>query len=144
MDESPILTERRDGYRIITLNRPEAMNAWTPQLSDELTIAMGMADTDDTVRVIVVTGAGRAFCAGADMGTLQAIPSGDAAKKPAREEKSIVEGRTQDEITRIPKPVISVVNGAAASKATISLGGVAFTADVAELTAIASNANRRS
>ena len=62
-----VLYEVADGIATVTLNRPEAMNAWTPQLSDELTMALGAADTDDSVRVIVITGAGKAFCAGADL-----------------------------------------------------------------------------
>ena len=67
MDLKTVLYGVGNGVAVVTLNRPEAMNAWTPQMSDELTIAMGAADTDDSVRAIVVTGAGRAFCAGADL-----------------------------------------------------------------------------
>ena len=62
-----VLYEVSDGVATITLNRPEAMNAWTPQLSDELSLAMGAADADDAVRAVVLTGAGKAFCAGADL-----------------------------------------------------------------------------
>ena len=51
MNLQTVLYEVVDGVAVVTLNRPEAMNAWTPQLSDELTIAMGMADTDDTVQI---------------------------------------------------------------------------------------------
>ena len=67
MELQTVLYGVEDGVATVTLNRPEAMNAWTPQLSDELTIALGAADTDDAVRAIVITGAGRAFCAGADL-----------------------------------------------------------------------------
>lgn len=62
-----VLYEVSGGVALVTLNRPDAMNAWTPKLSDELSIALGTADTDDEVRAIVITGAGRAFCAGADL-----------------------------------------------------------------------------
>ena len=67
MNLETVLYEVRDGVATITLNRPEAMNAWTPQLSDELSLAMGAADADDDVRAVVLTGAGRAFCVGADL-----------------------------------------------------------------------------
>ena len=67
MNLETVLYEVADGVALITLNRPEAMNAWTPQLSDELSLAMGAADADDNVRAVVVTGAGKAFCAGADL-----------------------------------------------------------------------------
>ena len=101
------------GIAVITFNRPERLNAWTGRMGDEYFGHIDTAVADPKVRVIVVTGAGRGYCAGADMGTLQAIPT--TAPQPSdREERSIVDGRTQDEITRIPKPVISAVNGAAA------------------------------
>ena len=67
MNLETVLYEVADGVALITLNRPDAMNAWTPQLSDELSLAMGAADADDNVRAVVVTGAGKAFCAGADL-----------------------------------------------------------------------------
>ncbi len=61
MNLETVLYEVRDGVATITLNRPEAMNAWTPQLSDELSLALGAADADDDVRAVVLTGAGKAF-----------------------------------------------------------------------------------
>lgn len=59
--------ESADGVATITLDRPEKLNAWNAQLSAELGEAMATADEDDAVRAVVVTGAGRAFCAGADL-----------------------------------------------------------------------------
>ena len=56
-----------DGIATVTLNRPEKLNAWTTRLGAELGDAMAAADEDDGVRAVVVTGAGRAFCAGADL-----------------------------------------------------------------------------
>ena len=56
-----------DGVLTVTLDRPEAMNAFTPTMKRELIDALTSADTDDEVRAVVVTGAGRAFCAGADL-----------------------------------------------------------------------------
>lgn len=55
----------------MTLNRPDKLNAWTPQMADDLRRAIGQAGSDPDCRVIVITGAGRSFCAGADMGGLQ-------------------------------------------------------------------------
>jgi len=62
-----IQKEVQDGVATITLNRPEMLNAWTPTMGTELDEAFAEYDSDDEVRVIVVTGAGRAFCAGADL-----------------------------------------------------------------------------
>ena len=62
-----ILCEVEDGIMQITLNRPEKLNAYTATMGAELARAFDAADMDDDVRVVVVTGAGRGFCAGADM-----------------------------------------------------------------------------
>jgi enoyl-CoA hydratase/carnithine racemase len=66
------LTEVRydveDGVATITLHRPDRLNAFTLTMADELAPVAAAADADDAVRVVVVTGAGRAFCAGADLG----------------------------------------------------------------------------
>jgi enoyl-CoA hydratase/carnithine racemase len=102
MNLQTVLYEVNDGVAVITLNRPQAMNAWTPQLSDELTMAMGAADTDDSVRAIIVTGAGKAFCAGADLsGGEEGFRGGEAS--------------TYDGPRRWPhhtsKPVIAAING---------------------------------
>ena len=56
-----------DGIATLTLNRPEKMNAFTPQMRDDLVAAFDATDADDAVRVVIITGAGRAFCAGADL-----------------------------------------------------------------------------
>ena len=71
---SPVLFDRRDsGVAVVTLNRPERMNAWGGGLAGAFYRCMDRAEADPEVRVIVVTGNGRAFCAGADMGDLDAI-----------------------------------------------------------------------
>src|SRR5947209_3457565 len=67
MGYEQILTETDDGVLTVTLNRPERLNAWTGQMGQELRAAFDEADADDAVRAIIVTGAGRGFCAGADL-----------------------------------------------------------------------------
>ena len=124
------------GIAVITFNRPDRLNAWTGRMGDEYFAHIDTAVADPRVRVIVVTGAGRGYCAGADMGTLQAIPTA-APKKEEKQERSIIEGRTQDEITRIAKPVISAVNGAAAGLGMVQalMCDIRFAAESAKFTA---------
>ena len=78
MAYAEILYEVSDAIATLTLNRPDKLNAWTSQMGTEVRAAMLAAEEDATVRVIILTGAGRGFCAGADMGMLQsaAAPSG--------------------------------------------------------------------
>src|SRR4029079_12286505 len=68
-----LLFDVQNGVALITLNRPEKLNAWTPAMGASLKQAVVKCAADDAVRVIVVTGAGRGFCAGADMQLLQRI-----------------------------------------------------------------------
>ena len=125
---------REPGIGLITFNRPDRLNAWTGRMGNEYFAAIDAAVADPKVRVIVVTGAGKGYCAGADMGTLQAIPSGDSAS--SKDGASIVEGRMQDEITRITKPVIAAVNGAAAGLGLVQalMCDMRFAADTAKFT----------
>jgi enoyl-CoA hydratase/carnithine racemase len=67
MEFTEIRYDVADGVLTITLDRPDRLNAWTPTMQRELIEALDRADADDDVRAIVVTGAGRAFCAGADL-----------------------------------------------------------------------------
>src|SRR5215472_10399999 len=64
-----IIYEVEAGVAVVTLNRPEKLNAMTAQMGAELEDAMAEADGDDDVRAVVITGAGRGFCAGADLGS---------------------------------------------------------------------------
>ena len=73
-----ILFEVDDPVATITLNRPEAMNAWTPRMATEVRHAVAAAEADPAVVGIVLTGAGRGFCAGADMNALTALTEGGA------------------------------------------------------------------
>lgn len=135
MNMSECLYEVREpGIGLITFNRPDRLNAWTGRMGNEYFAAIDAAVADPNVRVIVVTGAGKGYCAGADMGTLQAIPSGDSAS--SQDGASIVEGRMQDEITRITKPVIAAINGAAAGLGLVQalMCDMRFAADTAKFT----------
>ena len=67
MNFEQITTNLTDNVLTITLNRPERLNAWTAQMGSELIEAFDRADADDEVRAVIVTGAGRGFCAGADL-----------------------------------------------------------------------------
>ena len=128
---------REPGIAVITFNRPDRLNAWTARMGHEYFSHIDTAVADPRVRVIVVTGAGKGYCAGADMGTLQAIPSGERAAASQQDEGgSIVEGRMQDEITRIPKPVIAAVNGAAAGLGMVQalMCDIRFASDTAKFT----------
>jgi enoyl-CoA hydratase/carnithine racemase len=68
MTNETILLEVKDQVATITLNRPERLNAWTTEMAAELSDALSACNERDEVRAVVVTGAGRAFCAGADLG----------------------------------------------------------------------------
>ena len=122
------------GIALITLNRPERLNAWTGRMGVEYFDAIDKAVADTKVRVIVVTGAGKGYCAGADMGTLQGIPTEKSAD--GKDDSNILEGRMQDEITRISKPVIAAVNGAAAGLGLVQalMCDMRFAADTAKFT----------
>jgi len=67
MSYEQITTDVAEGVLTITMNRPERLNAWTPTMNRELIEALDAADADDEVRAIIITGAGRGFCAGADL-----------------------------------------------------------------------------
>jgi enoyl-CoA hydratase/carnithine racemase len=108
------------GERIatVTLNRPDRMNAWTPVMERDVRHAMETAAADDEVRVIVLTGAGRAFCAGADMDALKGLDPNDVRRVESVPPFDM--NRRPDWQTRyafypsIPKPVIGMLNGATA------------------------------
>ncbi len=101
---SLVLVEVRDGLATVTLNRPEKLNALTPELCQELIAALRAVSTDAAVRVIILTGAGRAFCAGADLTILGS--DGDTLVAGGKEIALLLRGA--------PQPVIAAVNGAAA------------------------------
>jgi len=112
MEPEQIQTALEDRVLTITLNRPERLNAWTPTMQQELMIAFDRADADDEVRVVVVTGAGRAFCAGADLGG-----GGETFRAAAPEDESFTHrdggGQFTLRVFECTKPVIGAINGAA-------------------------------
>jgi enoyl-CoA hydratase/carnithine racemase len=111
MADDVVLSERRGAVALLTLNRPERLNAWTGELEVRYFDLLDEAGADPDVRAIVVTGAGKGFCAGADMDMLQGIGadrSGNSAERTARAQ------RQQWHTTTIPKPVIAAINGACA------------------------------
>ena len=108
-----ILYEVDAGIATLTLNRPEKLNAYTLEMGDEIVDAFARARADDAVRVVLLTGAGRGFCAGVDLDALrahQASPSGGQGRRLG--EEAFV--RTLPlELLDFPKPVIVAINGAA-------------------------------
>src|SRR6266478_3231539 len=86
MNFDEIIYEKKDRVATVTMNRPEKMNAWTPKMGTEMRTAMMDAERDPEVGAIIVTGAGRAYCAGADMGSLSNIASGNATARSAAPE----------------------------------------------------------
>ncbi len=107
-----LLVETTDlGVRTITLNRPERLNAVNPALSEEVPLALGEAAADDAVRVVVITGAGRGFCAGLDLAEPAGLSGGSRA---GRLDALAWVGRWVLAVVGCEKPVIAAVNGAAA------------------------------
>jgi enoyl-CoA hydratase/carnithine racemase len=113
MDFEEILYEVADGVLTITLNRRERLNAWTETMGNELIEAFDHADADDGVRAIVLTGAGRAYCAGADLAAGGATFDRDARGAPPGEPHRDGGGRFTLRVFRSTKPVIAAINGAA-------------------------------
>jgi enoyl-CoA hydratase/carnithine racemase len=112
MDFEQIGTELDEGILTITLNRPERLNAWTATMGSELVEAFERADRDDQVRVIIVTGAGRGYCAGADL-----AGGGETFDYREREHAGSVPrdngGQLALRIFASTKPVIAAINGPA-------------------------------
>ena len=130
-DFEQIATEVADNILTITLNRPERLNAWTATMGRELRAAFDLADADDEVRAIVVTGAGRGFCAGADMQQLQEL----GEEQPSAEQLAR-ERYPQSYPLSIPKPIIAAINGACAGIGLVQalMCDVRFVAEGAKLT----------
>ena len=109
-DTSELLYEVKDKIATITLNRPDKMNAFTAAMLDRWAWALGEAQRDPDVCVVVVTGAGKAFCSGGDVGRM-----GDRAPIPLDHKNGLWEGvhRVPKALEVMDKPVIAMVNGVA-------------------------------
>jgi 2-(1,2-epoxy-1,2-dihydrophenyl)acetyl-CoA isomerase len=111
MDETPILVERRDGWRKLTLNRPQRLNAFTEAMHKALAAALSDAEADTDCRALLLTGAGRGFCAGQDL-----------SERLARPGETVVLGGALEayynplvrRLRALPFPVVAAVNGVAA------------------------------
>lgn len=123
MSYTDIVYEVSDGIATITLNRPDKLNAWTAQMGDDVRSAMYAAEGDESVRVIIVTGAGRGFCAGADMSLLSGIAA-DGLPDPEHALSHHTTEATRPDVRAdfqrkysyfpsIRKPVIAAINGPA-------------------------------
>jgi len=138
MTYKEILYAVEEGVATVTLNRPERLNAWTPIMAEEVRRALNTAAEDDIVRVIVLTGAGRGFCPGADMAELQhgaehgvpTLPEGSTAEqivsaltgtKTVEEMEGEGASKVRADFRKrysyfpaVPKPIIAAINGPAA------------------------------
>ena len=107
MTYETILLDVKDEVATITLNRPERLNAWSTEMAAELSEALTACNERDEVRAVVITGAGRAFCAGADLG------KGGDSFASSEEEREEQQRALQNEVFpwMIDKPVIAAING---------------------------------
>jgi enoyl-CoA hydratase/carnithine racemase len=108
-----LLYDEAGGIATVTLNRPDRLNAVNTTVIRELVAALDQADADDTVRAVVVTGAGRAFCAGADLGGGGATFAGGAGRSEHVEDHRDGGGLVTLRIFDMKKPVIAAINGPA-------------------------------
>jgi enoyl-CoA hydratase/carnithine racemase len=113
--EEPVLYEVRDsGVALITLNRPDRMNGWGGGLATTFYSRLDDAEADPDVRAVVVTGSGRAFCAGADMGDLTSISAATVDDAAGTDVGTLVGARHPHFVMTMRKPLIAAINGACA------------------------------
>ncbi len=110
MNYEDLLLEKKDGIATITLNAPDKLNALTAKMQKSLLLAVDEVIKDDEVKVVIVTGAGRAFCAGGDIGRMKARLEGTI--KQSRYEQLQLVGHWVDAFLRMGKPAIAAINGA--------------------------------
>jgi enoyl-CoA hydratase/carnithine racemase len=124
MSYEQILYDVRDGIATITLNRPDRLNAWTNVLDREVRQALTAATADDATQVIILTGAGRGFCAGADMAALSAATDRPEVTPASESQAAFAAGPTPGGLDlpqafsykyayfpTVPKPIIAAING---------------------------------
>ena len=114
---APLEFAAQDGVATITLNRPDSLNAMNDELMGGISEALARVTNDDTVRVVIITGAGRGFCAGADLAAAAAAPpttdAGDGTQALPDNAGDLFNGAMRD-LVNCPVPTIARVNGAAA------------------------------
>jgi enoyl-CoA hydratase/carnithine racemase len=146
LKNNEVLYAVSDRIATITLNRPDKLNAWTANMELEYRAAFTEAARDPEVRVIIVTGAGKGFCAGADMGLLQSVMSGGVTPGSSEHQDVTMKevgNPTRDDFKKlysyplaVPKPVIGAINGAAAGLGLVHAlyTDIRFAADTAKFT----------
>lgn len=115
MEFETILFEVEDRVAVVTLNRPERLNAWNEEMGDELARAMKRCDEDDEIRAVVITGKGRAFCAGQDLtsggGAFSAYASDREKMEATLEKARRYDGYPGPFPLHVRKPVLAAING---------------------------------
>lgn len=109
-----ILYQVQDRVATITLNRPEKLNAWTTVMAAELRAALATAEADEGVRAIIITGAGRGFCSGADMSRLAAAAAGKSTLGAPPAPTGGIEANFEQRLSymlAIKKPILAAING---------------------------------
>ena len=116
MDYEQITVEDHDNIQVLTLNRPEKLNAWTPRMHAEMTHAVRAGNDDPAIGAFVITGAGRGFCAGADIGEVFAarISAADDSGSDVGTAAAADDAAADDwvELVRASKPIVAAINGA--------------------------------
>src|ERR1700761_5578789 len=111
MDENPILIEKREGYRVIRLNRPQRLNAFNGPMQEGLLAAVAEAEADPACRALLLTGTGRAFSSGQDLS--ERINAAGEVTVPGEALEKYYNPLAR-KIRALPLPVICAVNGVAA------------------------------
>jgi enoyl-CoA hydratase/carnithine racemase len=126
-----VLKQVQDGVATITLNRPERLNAWTQQLERDYFAVLAECATAEQVRAVVVTGAGRGFCAGADMQELQSLGEDGVSEDQRNGART-----AQTYPLTVPKPIIAAINGPCAGIGLVQalMCDIRFVAEDAKLT----------
>ena len=112
---SSVLYEARGAVALVTLNRPQALNSFTRQMHHDLWAALDMAEADSKIRALVITGAGRAFCAGADLSEFDFAPGPDLVKRA--DPGPVIDqafNPTARRLQNLRMPTIAAINGVAA------------------------------
>jgi 2-(1,2-epoxy-1,2-dihydrophenyl)acetyl-CoA isomerase len=113
--ESSVLYEARGAVALVTLNRPQALNSFTRQMHHDLWAALDLAEADAKIRALVITGAGRGFCAGADLSEFDFAPGPDLVKRA--DPGPVIDqafNPTARRLQNLRMPTIAAVNGVAA------------------------------